>query len=306
MKKLSSTRTYGLLAIWVMGATAIGIYITTILSKPKIQEFIAPMAEIRQCGPTAVASDQERKLVAEWVSQEGKIPSETKNAIARTIKSLPDGVLKALQNKHVKITLDRGESPYTCTVYDKSSDKSRQASIPLRSATNCLRTVGKDSIALVLGFSQHVAADGKPRAMTEKDVINETLLPVIFWTLFEGVYKATDAANRLEQDNPSISNISEQVKRYIVSGFKFSKEEQEFYLREFGAAGIETPAFASRTLVLTATNLYCSEESYARLSKSQSEATKRFMSIYGCALGKPWHMQDVDFSSICPNIALNK
>jgi hypothetical protein len=92
----------------------------------------------------------------------------------------------------------------------------------------------------------------------------------------------------------------------VVDGYKFSDEEQNYYFDRFGAAGTETPAFITRTLTLTASQVYCSADSFQRLQKNQPEATKRFMNIYGCALGKPWYMPDSEFSSACPNIASNK
>ncbi len=300
MKVAPNVKTYGLLVIWVIVASAVGIYLTKIFMKPKNQEFFAPLAEVRQCGPTAITTPEENKALTQWVYHSDKLPAEAKSALVRNIKALPAGALKALEQRNLKFALDRGESPYTCSVYDKPVDRSRAPAKLLRSAENCLRTTGKGSTALVLGPPKLELPDGKLRGLSEKDLIDEVTLPTVFWALLEGLYETSDVTS---QDKPSISNITSRIKRYVVDGYKFDPDEKTYYLRTFGAAGTETPSFATRTLVLTASTLYCSQESYTQLQKYQPEATKRFMSIYGCALGKPWHMASADFSGICPSVA---
>ncbi len=300
MKKFSKTKTYGLLIVWVIAATAIGIYLTNWLIKPKDQESIAPLAEIRQCGPTTITSEQEKKILAQWVIQGDRLTADAKSALARNIQALPTQGIKALEQRNFKFALDRGEAPYTCLIYDKAPSNSNPAPKLIRSAENCLRAAGKDGTALVLGRPQLVMPDGKPRGVYDKDLIDEVTLPTVFWSLLEGLYETSDVTS---QDKPSISNISSRIKRYVLGGYKFDPDEKTYYLRTFGAGGTETPSFATRTLVLTASTLYCSQESYTQLQKHQPEAIKRFMSIYGCALGKPWHMADGEFSGICPTLA---
>ena len=75
--------------------------------------------------------------------------------------------------------------------------------------------------------------------------------------------------------------------------------EQEYYRREFGGAGTKSPAFETRSVVLLASNLYCDGDTFTRLNKQQPEAVKRFMSTFGCALGKPWHQAEADFKTYC-------
>jgi len=303
MTKSSSSKTYALLGGWVIVATGAGLYLTHLLTKPKNKEFIAPMAAVRQCGPTPITAEEQGKIIAEWIIKPEKLATEIKASLARTIKSLPEEALIALKKNHLKVAIDEGETPFTCTIYENSSAKSGQPSTVMRSAVNCLRSTGKDSVALILGRPRIDASNGKPRAFSEKDLIDETLLPEFFWTIFEGLYKSSDSPGKLDPNSPSISNISDQIKRYVVDSYNFSENEQEFYYKEFGASGTANPAFATRTLVLTARSLYCSSESYTKLAKTQPEATKRFMSIYGCALGKPWHMQASDYSELCPVVA---
>jgi hypothetical protein len=304
MKNISKNKAYGLLVVWVVAGTAAGIYLTKILLTPKHQEFIAPLAEFRQCGPTAITTPEENKIIAKWSFHSDKLPADAKSALARNIKAIPDGALKALERRRLQLALDRRESSYTCSIYDKPGSKPGAPAILLRSAENCLRATGKDSTALVLGAPHLVMPDGKPRRFSEKNMIDEVTLPTVFWSLLEGLYQPSDLSiPNPAQDKPSIANISRQIKRYVVDGYQFDPAEKNYYLRTFGAAGTETPSFITRTLVLTAANLYCSSESFARLQKQQPEATKRFMSIYGCALGKPWHMADTEFVGLCPNLA---
>lgn len=300
MKNFSKIKTYGLLIVWVIAATSIGIYLTNWFIKPKHQESIAPLAETRQCGPTTITSDQEKKILAQWVNQGDRLTADAKSALARNIQALPTQAIKALEQRNFKFALDRGEAPYTCLIYDKAPSNSNPSPKLIRSAENCLRAAGKDGTALVLGRPQLIMPDGNPRGVYDKDLIDEVTLPTVFWSLLEGLYEPSDVTS---QDKPSISNISSRIKRYVVDGYKFDPDEKTYYLRTFGAAGTETPSFATRTLVLTASTLYCSQESYTQLQKHQPEATKRFMSIFGCALGKPWHMGSADFSEICPTLA---
>jgi hypothetical protein len=303
MKRNTRTKTYFLVSAWVIIATALGVYLTNTLTKPRNKDFTAPMAAFRQCGPASLPSDDQRKILTDWIIKPESLSADVKDSLVRVINSLPDGAIEALKKKNFKVALDRGDQPNTCSVYDKPDGRTNTREKALKTAVNCLKTQAKNSVTLVVGPQRLIANDGNPRSVTDKNLIDETLLPTIFWTLLEGLYKPADAPGPLAPGKPSIANISEQIKRYVVDSYKFSEGEQEFYHREFGAAGLATPAFATRTLVLTASNLYCSGESYGNLSKTQPEATKRFMSIYGCALGKPWHMTSADFSGLCPTVA---
>jgi hypothetical protein len=307
MKKYSSKKTFALLFIWVLVGTAVGIYLINSLTKSKDDETPAPLAQARQCGPTDLSSSEEDKILSEWTVKVEKLPADAKKALAANIKVMPEDALMALKKYNLKITFDRGESPYICQTFDGSSGKSTNGGRPRQSAENCLKITSKNSLALVIGHPRLEMPDGQRRVLSEKELVDELTTPSLFWAIFDGLYKPTDDPTKnLGPNDRSIQNISENIKRYIVGAYKFSTAEQEHYLRRFGAAGTETPAFMTRTLVLTASNLYCSKESFDRLSKSQPEATQRFMSIYGCTLGKPWHLADGEFSKFCSSVAVAK
>lgn len=289
--KWTSPRGYWLLSMWVIAATAGGIFLVDYLSKPKDQDYLAPASNVRQCGQKPKLIEAEREFIKTWLVGVDKVTANGKIALIRTISALPEKVLATLKERNIRFSVDAGFGPYTCTADEKSSN---------RASISCLKSTPKDGEVLVLGYSQLIQPDGKPRVMTDDAVVDESLMPVTFWLMFEKLLKPDDGESFLEQSVVSKENVMDQVKRYVVGGYNFSPEEQDFYRREFGAGGVETPAFISRTLTLTANSLYCDGESYARLGKSQPEAVKRFMSSFGCALGKPWHMEEKEFVSLCP------
>ncbi len=307
MKKYSSKKTFGFLFVWVIVATALGVYLVNTLTKPNNEDKPAPLAGIHQCGPRDINPEDQQKILSEWTVKIDKLSTDARKALAANIKTLPQESLLALKKHNLKVTLDRGDVPYNCQVFDTPSGKKTSNVSPTRTAQNCLKILSKNSLALIIGRPALETPDGKPRFLRDDELIDEYTTPTLFWALLEGLHKLADnPVKKLGASDPSIQNISENVKRYIVGAYNISLDEQEHYLRRFGAAGTGTPTFITRTLVLTASNLYCSKESFERLSKSQPIATQRFMSIYGCTLGKPWHLADGEFSKFCSNLATAK
>ena len=295
--KWTSPRGYWLLSMWVIAATAGGIFLVDYLSKPKDQEHLAPAANVRQCGVLPKSVEAEREFIKTWLVGVDKVTANGKLALVRTISALPEKVQATLKERNIRFSVDAGFGPYSCTADEKST---------VRASSSCLKSTPKDGEVLVVGYSQLIQPDGKPRDMADDAIIDESLMPVTFWLMFEKLLKPDDGEGFLDQSVVSKENVMDQIKRYVVGGYNFSPEEQDFYRREFGAGGVETPAFVSRTLTLTASSLYCDSESYGRLGKSQPEAVKRFMSSFGCALGKPWHLEEKEFGSLCPNLAQRK
>lgn len=307
MSYFSKSKTYWLLGIWVVTATAAGLYLTKVFLKPKDQDILAPMADVRECGPKNLADNQSSKTLSQWVTQVEGLSADAQSALARNLQALPDGATKALEQSRFKIALSRGDAPYTCVVYDQPPNKSKASAMPLMTAENCLRSTGKGDTTLVLGRPQLLNPDGTPRYLQDEDLVDESLLPTVFWALFEGLYQPSDLGSiKLDQEAASATNISSTIARHVVSAYNLTPEEKQYYLKAFGAAGTETPSFLRRTLALTAAAAYCSQESFARLQNQQPEVSRRFMSIYGCTLGKPWHLADDDFSKFCPNLASTK
>lgn len=296
-----SKRHYGLLALWVVGASALGVFLIRHFSPPPAKDILAPQADIRRCGPGNLGPDQEMRLAAEWVANPKDPSDEVKRAVARVLLSLPERVLTVLKSpattgdrSPIKIALDQGKWPFMCADSERSGG---------RLANTCLKAVPGIGRVLLLGRTTILSPDGRLRQLSDADFVDQTLLPVIFWLAFERLGNLRDEKPVLPETEVSKSNVFSQMKYHIVSGYKFSPEEETFYLREFGASSTATPTFVNRTLALTASNLHCHAESFARLEKTQPEAVKRFMSAMGCSLGKPWHMSEEDFSKLCPNLA---
>lgn len=300
-----SKRRYVLLALWVIGASALGIFLIRFFSPPVNKEVLALDALTRQCGPLEISSEDEKKLSAIWVANSRDLSEAARRAIARTLQALPARILSVLRappiggnvNTPIKIAVDQGKWPYLCAESERASG---------REATSCLKNIAGIGRVLVIGRASLIASDGRQRQLSDEELVDQTLMPAIFWLTFERLANLRDEKPMLPETETSKSNIFSQMKHYIADGFKFSPEEENFYYRQYGMAGTATPAFVNRTVALTASNLYCDLESFDRLQKNQPEAVRRFMSSMGCGLGKPWHMSDEDFSKHCPNFASSK
>lgn len=300
-----SKRRYVLLALWVIGASALGIFLIRYFSPPVSKEALALDALTRQCGSQEISSEDEKKLSAIWVVNSKDLSEAARRAIARTMQALPARILSVLRdpptgggaNTPIKIAIDQGKWPYLCAESELASG---------RVATTCLKNISGIGRVLVIGRASIVSSDGRQKQLSDEELVDQTLMPAIFWLTFERLANLRDEKPILAETETSKSNIFSQIKYYIAGGYKFSPEEESFYYRQFGMAGTESPAFVNRTVALTASNLYCDSESFDRLQKRQPEAMRRFMSAMGCGLGKAWHMSEEDFSKLCPNLASSK
>jgi hypothetical protein len=296
-----SKRRYTLLALWVIGASALGIYLVRHFSPPLPKDTPAPEALTHQCGPKDLSAEEEQKLAAAWIANPKEVSDEAKRAVVRVVRTLPERVISALRSPtgavdkvSIKITLDQGKWPYVCTEEVRSSS---------RFAITCLKNISGVGRVLVLGRSSLVSADGRQRQLSDQELVDQSLLPALFWLSFERLGSLRDEKPVLPEPVVSKSNVMSRIKQYVVDGYKFSPEEETFYMREFGGSGTKTPAFVNRTVALTGSQIYCDAESYERLNKNQPEAVKRYMSAFGCSLGRAWYMDEGDFSGICPTLA---
>ena len=298
-----SKRRYALLALWVIGASALGIYLVRHFSPPPPKDTPATEALTQQCGPKDLSAEEEQKLSAAWIANPKEVSEEAKRAVSRVVRALPERVAAVFRSPagsvdkvSIKITLDQGKWPYVCTEEVRSSS---------RFAITCLKNISGIGRVLVLGRSSLVSADGRQRQLSDQELVDQSLLPALFWLSFERLGNLHDEKPTLPDSVVSKSNVMSRIKQYVVDGYKFSPEEEAFYMREFGGSGTKTPAFVSRTVALTSSQIYCDAESYERLNKNQSEAMKRYMSAFGCSLGRAWYMDEWDFAGICPALASN-
>jgi len=301
MKKIfgmgANKKSYALLAGWVVVGSALGIFVYNKWMRDGEEIKLAPMAEAHLCGEQSVVTDQEVQQAAKkWLVNTHNMPFEIQKTLLRNIEALPEAVKRTFDELGMRFTLESGKDPYTC------APRNSVASAP---GPSCVRGSIGDGYFTVISAPQLDAPDGTPAKVTTIRQLEPTILPIGFWLLFQGMGRGeTSAAFR--DDEISHSSRLLTLKKYVMDAFKFSRGEQDFYYRTFGPSGIQSPAFYTRSIILTASNLYCNKESFDRLSRLQPEATRRFWAVYGCALGKPWFMTNDEFDKLCPNLALKR
>jgi hypothetical protein len=301
MKKIfdleANKKSYALLVLWVVAGSALGVFVYKKWNRDRDEVKLAPMSGARICGEQRVVTDQEVQQDAKrWLVNTSDMQIEVQKALLRNIKALPETVTRILDEVGMRFTLESGKDPYTC------APKNRVASAP---GPSCVKGSIKDGYFTVISAPLLEAPDGTPAKVTAIRQLEPTILPIGFWLLFQGMGRSeTSAAFR--DDEISHSSRLSTLKKYVMDAFKFSRGEEDFYYRAFGPSGVQSPAFYTRSVILTASNLYCNKESFDRLSSLQPEATSRFWTVYGCALGKPWFMPADEFTKLCPNLAFKK
>jgi hypothetical protein len=255
------------------------------------QDQLAQLAEIRRCGPATTEEGVESRLIKKWVVNDSELQAEAQSSFLRNFSALPQRALKALENKKIRFAWESLRSDLTC------SPPGSGAAVGLR--FSCLKSTPKHGDVVILGSEAGMGPDGVELVTNQKDIIDGRMLPLVFWGLFEQLWNTAEDRELIDGNTRSRANDFTRLKRYVSESLKIGPAEQEFYRREFGGAGIKSPAFATRSVVLLASNLYCDGETYARSERQQPEAVKRFMSTFGCALGKPWHLAEADFKSSC-------
>ncbi len=287
----TNKRFYMILLGWTVVASALGIWAYDRWFKEDRTEKLAPLAASRICGQERVQTDKELDaLSAKWLVNAANTPRDVQKALLRNLTALPEGASKTFQSLGLKFTTETGKPPYSCL-----PPESTQAATGL----SCVKATLKDGLFAVIGDQQFSAPDGSPANVPIVEQMESAVLPISFWILFQGAWRH-DSQKPPRDDEISLANRLMTLKKYVVSGFKLSPGEEDYYHRTFSASGRQSPTFLTRSLVLTASNLYCGKDSYDMLATREPEATRRFFEVYGCTLGKPWFMADKDFEHLCP------
>lgn len=301
MKKIfgiqANKMSYVLLTVWVVAGSAIGIFFYDNWIRDKDEVKLAPMSAARLCGDQRIMTDQETQQAAKkWLLNTTDMQIEVQKSLLRNIRAFPETVTKNFDEVGMRFTLESGKDPYTC------APRNSVVTVP---GPSCVKATMKEGYFTVISAPLLEAPDGTPAKVTAARQLEPVVLPIGFWLLFQGMGRnETSAAFR--DDEISHGSRLFTIKKYVMDAFEFSRGEQDFYYRAFGPSGAQSPAFYTRSLILTASNLYCNKESFERLSSLQPEATRRFWAVYGCTLGKPWFMSAAEFTNLCPNLALKK
>jgi hypothetical protein len=274
----------------LLGLIAAGIYYQKKRAANK-EEQLAELAEIRSCGSQTSDPKTESAVLRKWFANENDLQSEGKSAFIRNMSALPSQVVKTLEARGIRFALESPRSALICTPSGAPTGSGLRLS--------CLKSIPSFGEVMIVGADPGVGADGKPLPVNEREIIDGRTLPLVFWSLFEHIWNTAEEFDILDEKVRSRSNSFSRLKRYVSEALTIGPGEQEYYRREFGGAGTKSPAFETRAVVLLASNLYCDADTYARLSKQQPEAVKRFMSTFGCAMGKPWHLAETDFKTHC-------
>lgn len=254
-------------------------------------EQLAELADVRSCGADLKDQKAEGAQLKKWLANETELQSEGKQALLRNLSALPPQVIKTLESRNIRFAWESLRSGLTC------APSGAGANVGLR--FSCLKSTSNYGDVMIFGSDPGTGADGKPLPPNEREIIDGRMLPLVFWSLFEQIWNTAEERDLVADNARSRSNDFSRLKRHVSEALTIGPGEQEFYRREFGGAGTRSPAFDTRATVLMAANLYCDADTYARLQKQQPEAVKRFMSSFGCALGRPWHLGEADYNSYC-------
>ena len=254
----------------------------------------AKLASAPHCGPDSLSKADVDKTMQRFAVAGDNHSVNSDAALARGMASLPPHVRELFANHGIKI----GAPPAS----DETPGDSygRPASV--------LKIVGTSGKNLIISPDLDLSstvANKKVSPISEKQIVRgfeESLLPSSLWLTFSVLWKTDPDSMILKETEVSASNVFSQMSAKLASLMNFSVSEQAFYLSEFPGSGVMDPSFSRRNLVLVATNVYCSRETYDRLGAQQPEALNYFQSEFLCALGKPVHWDDTKYSSICPNI----
>lgn len=276
--------------LWVIIGSVAGIFIYDKWSRGTKEEKLAPLASQISCGEKKVMTDRDLADQAKkWLVNETGLTSDVRRAMLRNLSALPDLAAKSLSQRGIRFTIGTGQAPYTC------GSPSAEQPMP---GVSCVKATPKDGLFAIINAPTQLAPDGKNLTLPIDEQLESTILPISFWVLFQGLWLDENPKPPLDTE-VSQSNRMVTLKKYLVSSYKFSRGEESYYHGNFTASGRESPTFLTRSLILTASNIYCSKASYENLLAQQPEAVRRFWFVYGCTLGKPWFMTDDEFTKTC-------
>ena len=275
----------------VLTGLAAGVFIVMKNRGKKTELPPASLADITACGKPSDDQKISDELLRNLIANAGEHSPEGKLALSRNLTALPDRVIQTLQAKNIKLATESARANLRCIAPG--------AAPIMGQSLSCITSAPNFGDVLIISTNPGNDAEGKPIRFNEKDIIDSKTLPLVFWRIFENLWNTTEERDLIDEAQASRANNFGRIKRYITEGFKFGPKEQDYYHSEFGGSGTLAPSFNTRTFTLLAANLYCSESSFKRLSGSQPEAVKRFMSTIACSLGKPWHLADNEFKAFC-------
>ena len=285
------TRTFYIAAaVWVVVGSAIGIYVYDQWARQDEKEALAPLASTRACGQERVLTDKDvAEQASKWLVNQSATPMDLQKVMLRNLAALPETAAKTLRQSGIRFAVETSQAPYTCA---------GQNATMATGGISCVKATPKDGLFAVLSYPQSLSSDGAPLNTPPSEQLEPIVLPVSFWILFQGVWRTEKPKPPLDNEI-SQSNRLLTIKKFLVSAYKFSPGEVDYYHKYYSASGPQSPTFLTRSLILTASNIYCSKTTYENLSSQEPEAVQRFWQVYGCTLGKPWHMTDGDYQKIC-------
>lgn len=251
---------------------------------------LAPLAETRLCGAPLSDAAKESDLIKDWIVSDEDLSSSAKSSLAHTISALPLGITKSFAARGIRIAFGQDKEPFSCG----SPNVTQQ----FGKGSSCIKQLPDYGEVLILAPMNVENSEGNRTNTSLEERIDRALMPALFWTTTEYLWAIPKRAT-LTDSEPHLANRFEAAKTQVARALKFSSDEQDFYRRDFGASGTENPQFATRSVTLLSAALYCDALSYSRLAASQPDAVKIYMSTFGCALGKPWHMADAAYKSLC-------
>jgi hypothetical protein len=289
--KMKLTRKFYLAAAgWVIFGSAIGIYVYDQWTRNEEKEALAPFAAPRTCGQDKVLTDKELDgEAAKWLVNQKATPRDLQKVLLRNLAALPDAAVRTLLHNRIRFAVETNQAPYTCA---------SQNTAQTPGGISCVKATPREGLFAVLSYPQSVSPDGSALKTPPPEQLESIILPVSFWVLFQGVWRVENPKPPMDNEI-SPTNRLLTLKKYVVSAYKFTAGEEDYYHKYYTASGRQSPTFLTRSLILTASNLYCSKIAYENLSNLEPDAVRRFWEVYGCELGKPWHMADDEYKKIC-------
>jgi hypothetical protein len=282
---------YIAVASWVIVGSAIGIYVYDWWARENRKEALAPLAASRTCGPEKVLTDKELDgEAAKWLVNQTATPRDLQKVLLRNLAALPDAAVRTLLHNRIRFAVETNQAPYTCASQNTAQPPG---------GISCVKATPRDGLFAVLSYPQSVSPDGSAINTPPAEQLEGIVLPVSFWVLFQGVWRVENPKPPMDNEI-SPTNRLLTLKNYVASAYKLTSGEEDYYHKYYTASGRRSPTFLTRSLILTASNLYCSKDSYENLLSQEPDAVRRFWDVYGCVLGKPWHITEDEYKKICP------
>ncbi len=267
---------------------------------PQVKEpSYARLQEPARCGRTTLTQTERESMLATFAIRSDNFSEGVEASLARNISALPDYANKLFKTKRLKFGLLNDAAKVTQKDPDHRLNDvyGRPISVLEESETGSINLF----MAPDLDLSDKILQQGISAIGHEQVVrgIDESLLPVSFWLIFEYFWNTQPERGVLADSVASTHSLFGQLKSRIAGLMKFEDAEVNYYFQEFLGSGTANPNFATRTLVLIAANTYCSQETYDILRRDQKDALQLFESKFLCLLGKPYFMSDLDFQKKC-------